>query len=47
MMTRLLAVLFGVLGRLTPGDQGRELVSVGQEFASLTRRRQPAPPSLR
>lgn len=43
MMTRMLAVFFGVLGHLTPGDQGQELIDVSREFSELTRPPQAAP----
>ncbi len=47
MMTRVLALFFGVLGRLTPGDQGQELLVVGREFEDLTRPAHAAPAKRR
>ena len=44
MMTRLLAVFFGVLGRVTPAERGQELLGVSREFSALTRPRQAARP---
>jgi hypothetical protein len=35
MMTRAWALFFGVLGRLTPGERGRELQALGRELAEL------------
>jgi hypothetical protein len=44
MMTRILAVFFGVLGHLTPAEHGQELLSVSREFSALARPRQAMPP---
>ncbi|HUJ78574.1 MAG TPA: hypothetical protein VLX64_06165 [Thermoplasmata archaeon] len=47
MISRLVGLLFAVIGRVKGGDAGRDLERVGQELRSLERRRAHRPTSER